>query len=174
MADTVITSDRSLQDVSATGTPIPDADTVAVRTAAGSLQEVAPSSGGGGGDIPTGDANQVMGFDANGNPVAIPFRPEHWTEMLDGPPVAGVWLAAFAPEQSPDMAFAPANSDAIEGSIPIYDTVGMLKVTGGSEDGHAASIGQLNARFSQAQRDAIDGLNENSSMADLIAALQAT
>ena len=47
MADTALTSSGGLQDVTATGAPIPDADTQSVTTSGGSLQEVAPSGGGG-------------------------------------------------------------------------------------------------------------------------------
>lgn len=174
MADTVTTSDKSLQDVTATGTPIPDADTVFARTAGGSMQEAVPGGGSGGGDLPTGDENQLMGFDDSGNAAAVTFGPEHWTDFPDGPPETGIWVAGYMPEASPSMAFGKVSKTPEEGVIPMYDTAGQLAVTGGSDDGFAASVGQLNSRLSLAQREAIDALDENSSVADIIAALQAS
>lgn len=174
MADTVTTSDKSLQDVTATGSPIPDADTVFARTAGGSMQEPVPGGGSGGGDLPTGDENQVMGFGASGDAAAVTFGPEHWTDFPDGPPVAGIWVAAYMPEANPSMAFGEVSSVAKEGALPMYATAGQLAVTGGSDVGFAASVGQLNDRFPQASREAIDALDENSSVADIIAALQAS
>ena len=47
MTDTVKTSTGGLQDATASGTPIPGADTEAALTSGGSLQEVAPGGGGG-------------------------------------------------------------------------------------------------------------------------------
>lgn len=47
MVDTVHTSSGGLQDVTVSGAPIPDADTQAVATSGGSLQEVPPAMGGG-------------------------------------------------------------------------------------------------------------------------------
>lgn len=62
------------------------------------LEEVGPSA-----ELPTGDFDQLMGFDSEGNPVALELAPEHWTGSGSGIPVSGTNLAAYFPEGDPQL-----------------------------------------------------------------------
>lgn len=85
--------------------------------------------------IPEGTERQLLGYGADGTPIAVTFTPNHWSDFPDGAPTEGQWVAAMQAdsEEQPVMGFVRVSTlltpiAESEGMIPFYTQEGQLRV----------------------------------------------
>lgn len=115
-------------------------------TLQGSSVFLKPSSGGGGGNVPSGTDRQVVGYNSSGTPTAVTLG---WKQLSDMPSIPsfpnGVLIGtAFQPDGDALFAFGELNSATFGADrVPFYGTNGRLKVGDAVSTDEAVSKGQL-------------------------------
>lgn len=149
----------------------------------------------GGADLPTGTVSQVMGFDAQGNPVAKDLNGQMWAEPLTGVPAATYFIAAMLEDGT--KTFVPASVSSTPDNIVVRDSSGHISASPATQPTHLVTQSQLEAfedtfyetdevvriheaqitalenKWTDAMKAAIDNLTESSTLEDVIAALKA-
>jgi hypothetical protein len=88
---------------------------------------------GSGTTLPTGTDRQVVSFDEDGFPIAVPFSANLWSDFPDGAPTSGVWVAVYNAsytEGNPlQLAFLEtATTTPQVNTVPLFGTNGSLQV----------------------------------------------
>lgn len=106
-------------------------------------------------NILTGTTRQVAIFDSGTTQMSAGlFRPDHWSQVLQGAPTTGgTWVAGFTNspvDPSQDMFFLKTVLIPEFGAIPIHDQQGQLFVNNATDIGHAVNLNQLNSALTGA------------------------
>lgn len=151
-------------------------------------------TGGSGAELPTGTTAQVMGFNAQGNPVAKDLTGQMWADPLTGVPAAKYFIAAMLEDGT--KTFVPAAVATTPDNIVVRDSSGHISATPATQPNHLitrsqleafedifyetdevvrvheAQITAINNKWTDVMKTAIGNLTESSTLQDVIAALK--
>lgn len=177
-----IASDGSAQSAGITATadvvPIPGTDAASYRSSDGSLQEAMVVTGsGGGGDLPAGDARQVMGFDSAGAPVATTLGWAQFSDQPEFPPFITSVLAMSGEidPDNPEFGFVELTEFVKSNTLPLRVpgiAGGQIKAADAFEVDDCVTLRQLDARVGVSVADATEGA-EVAAINALLASLRA-
>lgn len=95
--------------------------------------------------IPSGTERQIVSYDESGNLKATEFTADMWSDLPNGAPEQGVWLAAYAPEQEIPLGFARVTNETDGDTVVLRTISGTVKSSDAIEEDDVITKSQFDS-----------------------------